>query len=181
MARKLELPESSLLETNTKFCHRAEFGISLIKKYWGLDVVADNERAISMYQKAGFIEYGNPDSPIVLVQPVDDHDLEEMEAEVSEIQRLTSMDFCLIAVKVRSWNQDLSPWKAPAVFGNQDFGNGAADFLKTITELCSDPHKTYYLGGYSLAGLFSLWAAYQTNLFAGIAAASPSVLVSRDF
>lgn len=48
-------------------------------------------------------------------------------------------------------------------------------FLKTITELCSDPHKTYYLGGYSLAGLFSLWAAYQTNLFAGIAAASPSV------
>ena len=158
-----------------KVRHRAEFGISLIKKYWGLDVVADNERAISMYQKAGFIEYGNPDSPIVLVQPVDDHDLEEMEAEVSEIQRLTSMDFCLIAVKVRSWNQDLSPWKAPAVFGNQDFGNGAADFLKTITELCSDPHKTYYLGGYSLAGLFSLWAAYQTNLFAGIAAASPSV------
>lgn len=119
--------------------------------------------------------YGNPDSPIVLVQPVDDHDLEEMEAEVSEIQRLTSMDFCLIAVKVRSWNQDLSPWKAPAVFGNQDFGNGAADFLRNITELCSDPHKTYYLGGYSLAGLFSLWAAYQTSLFAGIAAASPSV------
>ena len=37
--------------------------------------------------------YGNPGSPIVLVQPVDDHDLEEMEAEVSEIQRLTSMDF----------------------------------------------------------------------------------------
>lgn len=119
--------------------------------------------------------YGNPDSPIVLVQPVDDHNLEEMEAEVSEIQRLTSMDFCLIAVKVRSWNQDLSPWKAPAVFGNQDFGNGAADFLRNITELCSDPHKTYYLGGYSLAGLFSLWAAYQTSLFAGIAAASPSV------
>ena len=119
--------------------------------------------------------YGNPDSPIVLVQPVDDHDLEEMEVEVSEIQQLTSMDFCLIAVKVRSWNQDLSPWKAPAVFGNQDFGNGAADFLRNITELCSDPHKTYYLGGYSLAGLFSLWAAYQTSLFAGIAAASPSV------
>ena len=31
------------------------------------------------------LEAGNPDSPIVLVQPVDDHDLEEMEAEVSEI------------------------------------------------------------------------------------------------
>ena len=33
----------------------------------------------------------------------------------------------------------------------------------------------YLLGGYSLAGLFSLWAAYQTDAFSGIAAASPSV------
>ena len=31
------------------------------------------------------------------------------------------------------------------------------------------------LGGYSLAGLFALWAAYQTDLFQGIAAVSPSV------
>ena len=31
------------------------------------------------------------------------------------------------------------------------------------------------LGGYSLAGLFSLWASTQANLFCGIAAASPSV------
>ena len=32
-----------------------------------------------------------------------------------------------------------------------------------------------YLGGYSLAGFFSLWAAYQTDRFAGVAAVSPSV------
>ncbi|MFQ9395228.1 MAG: hypothetical protein ACLR2E_15725 [Lachnospiraceae bacterium] len=31
------------------------------------------------------------------------------------------------------------------------------------------------LGGYSLAGLFSLWAACQTDVFSGIAAVSPSV------
>ena len=31
------------------------------------------------------------------------------------------------------------------------------------------------LGGYSLAGLFALWASTQTNLFYGIAVASPSV------
>lgn len=68
-----------------KVRHRAEFGISIAKKFWGLgigqalttaciecakaagyiqlelNVVADNERAISMYKKAGFIEYGrNP-------------------------------------------------------------------------------------------------------------------------
>lgn len=71
--------------TKYKIRHRAEFGISLLKDYWGLgigraltdaciecarnagyaqlelDVVSDNFRAISLYQKAGFVEYGrNP-------------------------------------------------------------------------------------------------------------------------
>ena len=31
------------------------------------------------------------------------------------------------------------------------------------------------MGGYSLAGLFALWAATQTNALYGVAAASPSV------
>ena len=35
--------------------------------------------------------------------------------------------------------------------------------------------KKYYIGGYSLAGLFALWAAYQTDFFTGVAAASPSI------
>lgn len=68
-----------------KIRHRAEFGISIAKDYWGLglgkaltaaciecakkagyiqlelDVVAENERAIAMYKSLGFMEYGrNP-------------------------------------------------------------------------------------------------------------------------
>ena len=68
-----------------KVRHRAEFGISVLKKFWGLgigqalmasciecaktagysqlelSVVAENARAFSMYKKVGFIEYGrNP-------------------------------------------------------------------------------------------------------------------------
>ena len=81
----------------------------------------------------------------------------------------------MVAVKVDSWNQDLSPWRAPAVFGNEDFGEGASTLLAQILELCKDESKTYYLGGYSLAGLFALWASCRTDRFAGIAAASPSV------
>ena len=65
-----------------KVCHRAEFGISIDKAYWNLgigkaliqaaiecaktaqytylelSVVADNDRAVQMYKKAGFREYG---------------------------------------------------------------------------------------------------------------------------
>ena len=120
-------------------------------------------------------EYGNLQADIVLVQPVGDHDLAGLEAEVAEIQRLANKEFRLLAVKVDDWNQDLSPWPAPAVFGNEDFGNGAGETLTEILEVCQDEDKVYYLGGYSLAALFSIWAAYQTDRFAGIAAASPSI------
>lgn len=68
-----------------KLRQRAEFGIGIERAYWGLgigralveacvecaraagyaqlelDVVADNERALALYQRAGFVEYGrNP-------------------------------------------------------------------------------------------------------------------------
>ena len=69
--------------------------------------------------------------------------------------------------------------------------DGSADFWRCC--LCRQRRKTriknevivpllsehqgikIFAGGYSLAGLFVLWAAYQTNLFEGIAAVSPSV------
>lgn len=119
--------------------------------------------------------YGNSDAPIVLIQMVDDHDLEGMESEVGELRRLAEMDFCLMAIKVHKWNVDLSPWPAPAVFGKEDFGDGATDTLADVLERCADRDKAYILGGYSLAGLFALWAAYQTDAFSAVAAASPSV------
>ena len=120
-------------------------------------------------------EFGNSQSDIVLIQPVDDHDLEGIENEFAEIKRECENDFCLIAFKVDDWNNDLSPWKAPAVFGKEDFGGGASKTLEELLKLCDDKEKTYYIGGYSLAGLFALWTAYQTDVFSGVAAASPSL------
>ena len=119
--------------------------------------------------------YGDPDASTVLLQMVDDHDLNGIENEVSEIQRLTEQNFCLITVKVNDWNYDLSPWKAPAVFGKEDFGGGAEETLAEVLKYCTDDDKTYIIGGYSLAGLFALWAAYQTDVFKAVAAASPSM------
>ena len=130
------------------------------------------------------LSYGNPDADTLLVQPVDDHDLQVIKNEVSYIRQLTGGgDFCLKAVKVKSWNRDLSPWPAPAVFGNEDFGDGAAEMLKFLVDEVLDGGdsgsasnvKRRFVGGYSLAGLFALWAGFQTNCFDGIAAASPSV------
>lgn len=119
--------------------------------------------------------YGNPDASFVLIQPVDDHDISLLENEINEIKKLTGKDFYFMAFKQENWNKDLSPWSAPAVFGNEDFGEGANDTLNDILKLCVDMNKTYFLGGYSLAGLFALWASFQTDVFTGVAAASPSV------
>lgn len=71
--------------TKYKLKHRAELGIAILKEYWGLgigkalmeaciecakdagytqlelNVVAENERAVALYRKMGFVEYGrNP-------------------------------------------------------------------------------------------------------------------------
>lgn len=73
------------LGTMYKVRHRAEFGISILKEFWGLgigkaltnaciscakeagyeqlelEVVAENTSAVALYKKAGFVEYGrNP-------------------------------------------------------------------------------------------------------------------------
>ena len=119
-------------------------------------------------------EYGESGSSAVLIQMVDDHDLAVIENELAVIRKSVN-DFKLVALKVDNWNLDLSPWKAPAVFGKEEFGGGAAGTLVDVLKLCADDSKSYYIGGYSLAGLFALWAAYQTDRFAGVAAASPSV------
>ena len=120
-------------------------------------------------------EFGDAGADTVLIQPVDDHDLSGIENEVSLIAANCGKSFRLIAIKVENWNTDLSPWKAPAVFGKDDFGEGAEGTLVGILKLCSDESKTYYIGGYSLAGLFALWTAYRTDVFKGVAAASPSM------
>lgn len=120
-------------------------------------------------------EYGNPAAEIVLIQPVDEQDLSVIENEVNEIKRFSKTNFYLLAIKIDKWNDQLSPWPAPALFGKDNFGEGAKDTLEEILSLCADKDKTYILGGYSLAGLFALWAAYQTDVFHAVAAASPSI------
>lgn len=91
-------------------------------------------------------------------------------------------DFALYAFQVEDWNRDFSPWKAPAAFGNEDFQGKADKTLQWLTNnLIPTIKERYgldreiYLIGYSLSGLFSLWAAYETDIFSGIASCSGSL------
>ncbi len=120
-------------------------------------------------------ELGNPDSQLTLIQPVDVHSLALIENEIAVIRNKTDKDFGFVAFKVDDWNSDLSPWTAPAVFGDNAFGGQAKRTLEEILRYCENRPATYYIGGYSLAGLFSIWAAYQTDMFSAVAAVSPSM------
>lgn len=124
--------------------------------------------------------YGDAEAPDILIQPVDAHDLELLDSEVALIEEgAKGKPFLLAAFLIEDWNRELTPWEAPPVFGKGGFGAGAEETLRFVVEELlaeiSTQEKLLYLGGYSLAGLFSLWAAYQTGLFQGIAAVSPSV------
>jgi len=115
----------------------------------------------------------------LLIQPIDEHDLELLDQEIEAIKKMSDKPFSLVAFMIKDWNQELTPWAAPAVFGKVPFGSGAEKTLEFITSRLlpevqeNIPHLI--LGGYSLAGLFALWSGYQTDKFDGIVAASPSV------
>lgn len=123
--------------------------------------------------------YQDAEATHLLIQPIDEHDLEALDQEVEAIKELSDKPFSLVAFMINDWNQELTPWAVPPVFGKTPFGDGAEKTLEFIAnQLLPEvqeniPHLI--LGGYSLAGLFALWAGYQTERFEGIAAASPSV------
>ena len=120
--------------------------------------------------------YGNKASRRWFIQLVDEHDRGLMESELAAaLEMADTDDFCIAAVPVNSWNQDLTPWPADPVFGKEGFGDGAAATLARLLDEVMTEDREYYLCGYSLAGLFALWAATQTDRLAGVVAASPSV------
>jgi len=76
---------------------------------------------------------------------------------------------------VNSWNSELSPWPYPEFKNRESFeGKGYILLDKIIKETEKDKDGEIWIGGYSLAGLFSLWAAVKTNLFQGVLSCSSS-------
>ena len=127
--------------------------------------------------------YGEAHAEYLLLQMTGEHELQSIDSEVAAIAQ-SAHQFLFAAIPVENWNDALSPWEAPAVWGKESFGGKAADTLRFLTEQVIPAMKQQFalpgnvriiLGGYSLAGLFALWASTQTDLFYGVAAASPSV------
>lgn len=105
------------------------------------------------------------------------------------IEHKPALNFVLIDSNNRA--DDYTPWPLSASEGMpKDFGGKAAEHLAFITTkvipFCESEYgfsssaKKRAIGGYSLGGLFSLYAAVNTNLF-GIALSCSSSLWYPDF
>lgn len=108
--------------------------------------------------------------------------MQEMAGNKSELEKLIveqsgRKDFTLIPVAVENWNDDLSPWKFKD--NKNSFAGNANLFLARILEAVDSigrsPSDNVVIAGYSLAGLFSLWASSQTDVFHGVASCSGSL------
>lgn len=102
----------------------------------------------------------------------------------AEVQKGGCPDFTLITISGLNWEAELSPWAAGNLFKYSEMFTGGADvYLKLLTEeimpqaesMLSDKIAWRGLGGYSLAGLFTVYALYKTDLFSRAASMSGSL------
>ena len=92
-------------------------------------------------------------------------------------------NFTLAAIGGLNWNRNLSPWETPEIRNNRYSFGGADEYISQLTgeimpEILSKlPEKPEFtaIAGYSLAGLFALYATYKTDVFSRVASVSGSL------
>ena len=136
------------------------------------------------------IIYQEGEQPLVLlIQPIGAHEQESINNEMTLITERANVPLVMAAFSITNWELELGPWHDPALSRDKEVGEHADETLRYVTdELMPSLRQDYgklpiVLGGYSLSGLFTLWAAHESNLFNAVAAVSPSVWIAgwREF
>jgi len=122
----------------------------------------------------------------LLVQPSARHETPSLGEEFSRIAECSGVAFAGVAFQVTEWDLDLTPWHDDAINRDPKVGSATGDTLRFVEgQLLPEMESRFgklpvILGGYSLAGLFSVWASMQSARFSAVAAASPSLWI-RDW
>ena len=80
----------------------------------------------------------------------------------------------LVMIYPYDWNYCMTPWK----YHDKNMGKtgGGEEFLSGfISEIYDEKYQRQYIGGYSLGGLFALFAACEKELFDGVMSVSGSL------
>ena len=101
-----------------------------------------------------------------------------------ELAALGAPDHSLLVVGGLAWNHDLTPWDCPPLLEGGEPSTGGADeylglllggILPRARALLGGEPAFLALAGYSLAGLFALYAPYRCDAFARVASMSGSL------
>ena len=120
------------------------------------------------------------DCPLIVLNTFEDGGAQVL----AEARKMGGGDFSLLSVGGLDWNRDMSPWEcAPVMAQDEGYAGGADSYLSLLLEeilpegLKRLPESPSWTGiaGYSLAGLFALYALYRTDTFARAASMSGSL------
>ena len=121
-----------------------------------------------------------PDAPVVFLNTFGDEGPKVFEALAAG----GCPPLSLVAVSGLDWDRDMAPWSCPAVFKNAaPFTGGAGEYLRllvgtilpTAEAMLAGAPRWRGIAGYSLAGLFALYALYETDAFSRAASVSGSL------
>lgn len=120
-----------------------------------------------------------PNQPLVVLNMFED----DSSGVLAELQKMGAFDINLLVISKLDWNAELSPWEiSPISKQEPPFTGGAAEYLdwllnealpKGLELIDGTPTKTY-IAGYSMAGLFALYALYNCDVFERAACMSSS-------
>lgn len=120
-----------------------------------------------------------PGSPVIYLNTFSN----AVNSVYKNLMALGCPDFCLVAVSKLKWDHDMTPWyMGPISKHDTPCTGGADDYLKLLLDEIMPEAEALLpgapawrgLAGYSLAGLFALYALYQTDVFARAASMSGS-------
>lgn len=125
------------------------------------------------------------DPQVLLIQPSARHEEKNdgVRREVDLIAQASPTGFAMVFFDCVEWARALMPWADDAVSRDAEVGRHAPDTLRFIEHTLLPWLRERFgalpciIGGYSLGGLFALWAARNTDTFAAVAAASPSLWI----
>lgn len=149
-------------------------------------MITDNNKVKFNIKDKEITLYKSPDTnaPLIVFNTFDGDGEDVYQA----LQNMGCTFLNLLVVGNIDWNHDMSPWYMPSIYSKEKtFSGGADEYLKLLIEeilpktkeLIEGEPKFTGIAGYSLAGLFAVYATYKTDVFDRVASMSGSLWFSN--
>lgn len=130
-------------------------------------------------KKITVFENENENVPVVYANMYSEEELEAL----NECEKLGCKPFHLVSVTGLRWDEELSPWQhGPVVSQSDNFTGEAEQYARFLTgKIIPSAERILpkpcfrVIAGYSMGGLFALYAPYITEAFSRAVSASGSV------